>query len=135
MLKYKGYIGTVEAEDGVFLGRVAGLHDVITFEGTNFAEVEQAFRDGIDDYLAFCAQRGEAPDRPYSGKIPLRVSPDTHRRGRDARPIRGAEPQSMDRTADRERRLSRGGAISPGRLRRITAPVLRSRVSGFPGAD
>ena len=79
MLEYNGYIGTVEAEDGVFVGRVAGLRDVITFEGTSFAEVERAFRDSIDDYLAFCAQRGEPADRPYSGRIPLRVSPDTHR--------------------------------------------------------
>ena len=80
MLEYKGYIGTIEAEDGVFLGRVAGLRDVITFEGTTFAGVERAFRDSIDDYLAFCAQRGEPADRAYSGRIPLRVSPDTHRR-------------------------------------------------------
>ena len=80
MLEYKGYITTVEAEDGVFLGRVAGLRDVITFEGTTFAEVEQAFRDSIDDYLAFCAERGEPPDRLYSGRIPLRISPGTHRR-------------------------------------------------------
>ena len=80
MLEYNGYIGTVEAEDGVFVGRVAGLRDVITFEGTSFAEVERAFRESIDDYLAFCAQRGEPADRPYSGRIPLRVSPDTHRR-------------------------------------------------------
>jgi len=80
MLEYNGYIGTVEAEDGVFVGRVAGLRDVITFEGTTFAEVERAFRDSIDDYLAFCAQRGEPADRPYSGRIPLRVSPGTHRR-------------------------------------------------------
>src|SRR5260370_13619348 len=80
MLVYKGYFGTVETDDGVFAGRVVGLRDVITFEGANLAEVEQAFRDSIDDYLAFCAERGEPPDRPYSGKIPFRVSPETHRR-------------------------------------------------------
>lgn len=80
MLEYKGYIGTLEAEDGVFFGRVAGLRDVITFEGTTFAEVEQAFQESVEDYLAFCAERGEPPDRPYSGRIPLRVSPETHRR-------------------------------------------------------
>jgi predicted HicB family RNase H-like nuclease len=80
MLEYKTYIGTVEADDGIFVGRVTGLRDVIHFEGTTFAEVEQAFRDSIDDYLAFCAARGEAPDRPYSGKIPLRVDPELHRR-------------------------------------------------------
>jgi predicted HicB family RNase H-like nuclease len=79
MLEYKGYIGTIEAEDGAFVGRVTGLRDVITFEGTTYAEVEQAFRDSIDDYLAFCAERGEPPDRPYTGKILLRVSPEIHR--------------------------------------------------------
>jgi predicted HicB family RNase H-like nuclease len=80
MLEYKGYIGAVNAEDGVFSGRVTGLRDIVTFEGVSFVEVEQAFRDSIDDYLAFCAARGEPPDRPYSGKIPLRVDPETHRR-------------------------------------------------------
>jgi predicted HicB family RNase H-like nuclease len=79
MLEYKGYVGTVEADDGVFAGRVGGLRDVVTFEGQTFAEVERAFRDSIDDYLAFCAERGEPPDRPYSGKIPLRVAPEVHR--------------------------------------------------------
>jgi len=75
MLEYKGYIGTIEAEDGVFHGRVAGLRDVITFEGTSLAGLEQAFRDSIDDYLAFCAQRGEAADRPYSRRIPFASIP------------------------------------------------------------
>lgn len=80
MLEYKGYFGMVEADDGIFVGRVVGLRDVITFEGAGFAEVEQAFRDSIDDYLAFCAERGEPPDRPHSGKILVRVSPEAHRR-------------------------------------------------------
>jgi predicted HicB family RNase H-like nuclease len=80
MLEYKGYFGTIEADDGVFVGRVVGLRDVITFEGATFTEVEQAFRDSVDDYLAFCAERGEPPDRSYSGKIPLRISPEMHRR-------------------------------------------------------
>lgn len=80
MLEYKGYLGTVEADDGVFIGRVNGLKDVITFEGASYPEVEQAFRDSIDDYLAFCAERGEEPDRPYSGRIPLRIDPDLHRK-------------------------------------------------------
>lgn len=79
MLEHKGFIGTVDADDGAFSGRVAGLRDVVTFEGGTYAEVEQAFRDSVDDYLAFCAERGEAPDRPYSGKIPLRVDPQVHR--------------------------------------------------------
>jgi predicted HicB family RNase H-like nuclease len=80
VLEYKGYFGMIEADNGVFVGRVVGLRDVITFEGATFTEVEQAFRDSVDDYLAFCAERGEPPDRSYSGKIPLRISPEMHRR-------------------------------------------------------
>jgi len=80
MLEYKGYVGTVEPEDGAFVGRVCGLRDVITFEGVTYPEVEQAFRDSIDDYLAFCAERGEQPDRTYSGNVPLRLHPELHRR-------------------------------------------------------
>ena len=79
MLEYKGYFGTVEADEGVCVGRAAGLRDVVTFEGTTFTEVEQAFHDSIDDYLALCAERGEPPDRPHSGRILLRVSPEAHR--------------------------------------------------------
>ena len=80
MLEYKGYVGAVEADEGAFFGRVAGLRDVVTFEGATYEEVERAFRDSIDDYLAFCAERGEQPDRPYSGKIPLRLEPELHRK-------------------------------------------------------
>lgn len=80
MLEYKGHLGTVEVDDGAFTGRVVGLRDVVTFEGQSFAEVEQAFRDSIDEYLAFCAGRGETPDRSYSGRIPLRIEPEQHRK-------------------------------------------------------
>jgi predicted HicB family RNase H-like nuclease len=80
MLEYEGYLGTGDADDGAFAGRVIGLRDVITFEGETYAEVEQAFRDSVADYLAFCAERGEPPDRSFSGKIPLCVPPEVHRK-------------------------------------------------------
>ena len=80
MLEYRGYLGVIEPEDGAFVGRVVGLRDVVTFAGTTGAEVEAAFRASVDDNVAFCAGRGEPPDRPYSGKIPLRVDPELHRR-------------------------------------------------------
>jgi len=80
MLEYRGYVGVVEADDGAFVSRVAGLRDVVAFEGAIYAEVEEAFRASIDDYLTFCAERGEPPDRPHSGKVPLRMDPELHRR-------------------------------------------------------
>jgi predicted HicB family RNase H-like nuclease len=44
MLEYKGYIGTVQAEGGIFFGRVVGLRDVITFEGTTFVSLPRQHR-------------------------------------------------------------------------------------------
>lgn len=49
-----------------------------TFQGTTVDEIEQAFKDSVDDYLAFCKERGEEPDRPFSGKFNLRIPPDLH---------------------------------------------------------
>lgn len=68
MLKYKGYSGHVEYDDeaGIFHGEVLDLKDAVTFQGTSVDEVEQAFRDSIDDYVEFCQERGEEPDKPFS---------------------------------------------------------------------
>lgn len=82
MMKYKGYTGHVEYDDEakIFHGDVLGIKDVVTFQGTTVDEIEQAFKDSVDDYLAFCEERGEEPDRPFSGKFNLRISPDLHAR-------------------------------------------------------
>ncbi len=69
-----------DPEDGTFSGMVLGLKDVIHFEGTTAEELLASFQDGIDDYLTLCAERGEAPDRPFNGKILVRTEPDLHRK-------------------------------------------------------
>ena len=81
MTDYKGYRAAVtfDADAGVFHGEVVGTRDVITFTGTSVEELEREFRFSVDDYLAVCAERGRRPDKPFSGRIPLRVSPDLHR--------------------------------------------------------
>jgi predicted HicB family RNase H-like nuclease len=81
MLKYKGYTGRVELDDeaGIFHGEVLDLKDVITFQGKSVEELEVAFRDSIDDYLEFCAERGEEPDKAFSGRLMLRLPPGLHR--------------------------------------------------------
>ncbi len=82
MMKYKGYVGRVEYDDdaGVFHGEVINTRDVITFQGATVAKLKKAFRDSVDDYLSFCSERGEEPERPFSGQFVTRVSPDLHRR-------------------------------------------------------
>ena len=80
-IKRFGPRGLVEFEEvsAVLFGRVIGLRDVITFQGESVAEVTQAFHDSVDDYLEFCAERGESPEKPYSGQFVLRLNPQLHR--------------------------------------------------------
>lgn len=82
MLKYKGYTGHAEYDDeaGMFHGEVLDLRDVITFQGETVQEIEQAFRDSVDDYLEFCEQRGEVPDKPFSGRLMVRLPQELHRK-------------------------------------------------------
>ena len=91
MIEYKGYHAAVtyDQEAGVFHGEIVGTRDVIFFEGTSVEELNKEFRISIDDYLAMCAERGQAPDKPFSGKIPLRVTPDVHRAATAAARIEG----------------------------------------------
>jgi predicted HicB family RNase H-like nuclease len=82
MMKYKNYIGHVVFDDeaNIFHGEVINTRDVITFQGSSVDEIQKAFKESIDDYLAFCAERGENPDKPFSGKFNLRLSPELHRK-------------------------------------------------------
>ena len=81
MLTYRGYTGQVafDSEARIFHGEVLDTRDVITFQGQTVDEIESAFRDSIDDYLAFCAERGEHPDKPFSGRLMLRLPRALHR--------------------------------------------------------
>lgn len=81
-MKYKGYRGQVnyDEEAKLFHGEVIGLRDVITFQGTSVDELEQAFKDSVDEYLDFCIELGRAPEKPFSGKLVLRLPPEIHER-------------------------------------------------------
>lgn len=80
MRLYKGYSGSLEFndEDMVFHGRVLGIRDIVTFEAESADELVKAFHDSVDDYLAFCKERGAEPQKPYSGKLALRTTPEIH---------------------------------------------------------
>jgi predicted HicB family RNase H-like nuclease len=80
-MEYKGYFAKVEFDDdaNIFHGEVINLRDVITFEGETVKKLKKAFQDSVDDYLDFCAERGEDPEKPYSGKFVVRVEPELHK--------------------------------------------------------
>ena len=91
MMEYKGYVGKVEFDDeaGIFHGEVLDTRDMITFQGQSVAELKTAFQGSIDDYLAFCEQRGEEPNKPFSGQFVTRIPPELHRQVNLAASISG----------------------------------------------
>ncbi len=80
ILKYKGYTGNVNfsADDKVFHGRVLGITDIISFEGTSVKELEKDFKGAIDDYIDLCHKTKKEPEKPFSGKFVLRIPSDLH---------------------------------------------------------
>ncbi len=80
-MTYKGYQAKVELDElaSVFHGEVINTRDVITFQGTSVEELKKAFEDSVNDYLEFCASRGENPEKPFSGKVLVRLPPELHR--------------------------------------------------------
>jgi predicted HicB family RNase H-like nuclease len=81
-MKYKGYEAAVQFDEGanVFHGEVINTRDVITFQGTTVKQLKKAFEDSVEDYLAFCQERGEKPDKPFSGNFVVRIRPELHRK-------------------------------------------------------
>ncbi|MHB1524596.1 MAG: type II toxin-antitoxin system HicB family antitoxin [Candidatus Dormibacteria bacterium] len=128
-MKYKGYTGIVEfdEESGSLFGRVVGLRDLITFQGDSVTEMIQAFHDSVDVYLELCADRGESPEKPYSGQFVLRIDPHLHRAVAHAAEERGLSLNSLIeenlRTAFVREGLSTSGAETvPGRAARSATP-------------
>lgn len=79
-MSYKGYHARVEfdAEDHIFVGHIVGIRDVVGFHGESVVELESAFKEAIDNYLAACTELGQEPNKPYSGNLMLRIPADIH---------------------------------------------------------
>ena len=63
MIEYKGFLATVEVDEetGLFHGEVVNTRAVITCQGRSVEELERALADSVEDYLAWCAERGKTP--------------------------------------------------------------------------
>lgn len=81
-MKYKGYEAVVSFDEDaeIFHGEVINTKDVITFQGEAVAELKKAYQESVDDYLAFCKERGEKPEKPFSGQLVIRIAPALHRK-------------------------------------------------------
>ena len=81
-MAYKGYSARVEYddEDGIFVGRIAGIRDGVGFHAETVPELREAFHEAVEDYLEMCARIGKEPQKAFSGQMMFRVNPELHRK-------------------------------------------------------
>ena len=81
-MNYKNYTARIEYsdEDDCFIGHIAGINDLVGFHSNSVSELHAAFEEAVDDYIQTCKKTGRSPQKPYSGKIMLRVPPEIHAR-------------------------------------------------------
>jgi predicted HicB family RNase H-like nuclease len=79
-MTYKGYFARVEFDprENIFVGRVLGVSDRISFHGKTVTELTDDFHQAVDHYLEDCAKTGRDPQKPASGKLMLRIRPEVH---------------------------------------------------------
>ena len=80
MMKYRGYVARVEydSEDRILVGHLAGIKDIVGFHGSSVDELETAFHEAVNEYIAISEKTGRPVQRPYSGNLMLRVTPEVH---------------------------------------------------------
>ncbi len=80
-IEYKGYTGSVQfiEKDKILYGKILGIKDLISYEGSSVDEFLSDFHEAVDGYLEFCERKGQTPEKPFKGMFNVRVSPETHK--------------------------------------------------------
>jgi predicted HicB family RNase H-like nuclease len=81
-LNYDGYTASIHYSpaDEVFFGKLIGINDLVTFEGTSVEELKQGMKEAVDDYIETCKALGKSPEKSYKGVFNVRVSSDLHKK-------------------------------------------------------
>lgn len=81
ILQYKDYYASVHfsSEDEVFYGKILGINDLVSFEGSSVKELKKAFQEAVEDYLETCEQLGKEPNKTYKGTFNVRIPTDLHK--------------------------------------------------------
>ena len=79
-LKYNGFIGSVHfsSSDETFFGKIEGINDLVTFEGSTVAKLKKAFKESVEDYIELCDSLGKEAHKSFKGSFNVRLSPELH---------------------------------------------------------
>jgi len=81
ILQYKNYYASVHfsAGDEVFYGKILGINDLVSFEGSSVKELKKAFKEAVEDYLDACIEVGKTSEKTYKGTFNVRVPVTLHK--------------------------------------------------------
>ncbi len=82
IIEHKGFIGSVRfsPKDKVFYGKIEGIDDLISFEGTSVDELVSSFHEAVEDYLQLCKEVDKEPLKSFKGSFNIRMTPELHRK-------------------------------------------------------
>lgn len=82
ILQYNEYFASVHfsAEDEIFFGKIIGINDLVSFEGSTVKELKKAFQEAVDDYLETCKVLKKDPEKLYKGNFNIRIPSELHRK-------------------------------------------------------
>lgn len=91
ILTYKGYQGRFEYDPDadIFHGDVLHITDVVTFQGRSIDDLKTALADSIEDYFDLCKEAGKSPQKPFSGRFNVRLTPELHQKAARTAAIEG----------------------------------------------
>lgn len=84
ILQYRNFIGSVHfnADDEVFFGKIEGIDDLVSFEGSSVSELKSSFEEAVDDYIDLCIENGKKIEKSYKGSLNVRFSPELHKKAK-----------------------------------------------------
>jgi len=103
-LHYKDFVGSVQfsEEDAVFHGKIVGIKSLVTFEGDSVHAITEDFHQAVDEYLEFCAENGQEPEKPFKGSFNVRVGAELHRKAALTASAQGVSLNALVESAIRQ---------------------------------
>lgn len=101
ILSYKGYYGSIEYDlnSKMLFGQLLGIKGAYVYEGNTLSELEDDFKNFVDDYILSFEEKGEKAPKPNVGSFNVRIGIDLHFRASETAKRRGQSLNSFVKQA------------------------------------
>ena len=82
VLQYKDFIGSVHfsSDDSIFFGKIEGINDLVTFEGSSVKELIKSFHEAVNDYIEICKLTEKPIHKSFKGSFNVRIPAELHKK-------------------------------------------------------